>query len=398
MVEPAAESTAEPTAEPTPPAKLPKRIVDLLARMGAAFDRIDAFLLRMGVQGVQRLSRSSVDELGALKQTAHNAGLVNISRELEALATQTTRYLDRDPTFDMGAFVGGINRIWLLNRAARARHATGALPEDMLDLNGRARRSFTILDTPLDVQALGAFGWVTDSGFVGVTVHCRAEGRAPVVLSVARPTMHFGSDPQMLYGFELNAALDQTARDMAHGAHRLTRAKLSSDDRLSMHAEMSIGAAPYLGGRAYDDHRVSDWRAIVERIRAADASPVQRSDGVLVLVEAVSMSAMIGDRVRAVSEATLRDARGAPLSVHVPMRRENNLLIDNLEHLARQPGPKSLFGKAWIADEALRFIPYTAVYATPQKLQRFGRPVHGVHLSLEVLPGRDGKGPRRRRR
>jgi hypothetical protein len=210
--------------------------------------------------------------------------------------------------------------------------------------------------------------------------------------------MHFGTDPQALYGFELNAALDQTARDMAHGAHRLTRAKLSSDDRLSMHAEMTISAAPYLGGRGYDAHRVDDWRAIVARIRAADASPVQRSDGVLVLAEVASMSAMIGDRVRAVSEATLRDARGAPLQVHVPMRRENNLLIDNLEHLARQPGPHSLFGKAWVEDDTLRFLPYTAVYAKAQKIQRFGRAVHGVHLSLEVLPGRDVKGPRRRRR
>lgn len=376
---------------------LPKKTRDQIARMDAAFDKIDALLVRLGVQGVQRLSRASADELGALKQTAHNAGLITISRELEALSTCTTRYLDRDPTFQMGDFTGAVNRIWLLNRAARARRAAGDLPDAMLDLNGRARRSFTILREPLDIQALGAFGWVTDSGYVGITVHCHAEGRAPVQLTTARPTMHFGTDPEGLYGFGLNDSLSQTARDMAHGAHRLTHAKISSDDRLSMHAELQITAAPYLGGRAYAAHRVTDWRQILDRIRAADASPVQRSDGVLVLAEAASMSALVSDRTRAVATATLRDARGAALTIHVPLRREMNTLIDNLEALSRKSQPHSLFGKAWVAEDELRFTPYTAVYEKAQKIQRFKRAVHGLHLSLERPVGLDA-GPRRRRR
>lgn len=415
------------TAAPTPTGlpKLPKRVVDLIARMGDAFDKIDALLLRLGVQGVQRLSRASVDELGALKQTASAAGLIYISRELETLATLTTRYLDRDPTFAMGEFVGAVNRVWLLNRAARVRHAAGELPEAMLELNGRARRSFEILDHPLDVQTLGAFGWVTDSGYVGVTLHCemtrhaeeaehadgveqgdgtehgetalsgQAQRRALVQLSVARPTMHFGTDPEMLYGFALNDALTQSPRDMAHGAHQLRQAKLSSDNRLSMYADLQIAPAAYRGGRAYAAYRVTDWRQIVERIRAADASPVKRTDGVLILAQAQSLSAVVQDRTRAIATANLRDARGAVLTVHVPMRTEHNTLIDNLERLARSPRPHSLFGRAWIEDDTLRFMPYTAVYAEPQTIQRFGRRVHTVHLSLERPSASDV--PQRRR-
>ncbi|MGK0359590.1 MAG: hypothetical protein ACI9U2_001892 [Bradymonadia bacterium] len=410
------------TAALTPPGspKLPKRVVDLIARMGDAFDKIDALLLRLGVQGVQRLSRASVDELGALKQTANAAGLIYISRELDTLATLTTRYLDRDPTFAMRQFVGAINRVWLLNRAARVRHATGELPEAMLELNGRARRSFEILDHPLDVQTLGAFGWVTDSGYVGVTLHCemtrhadetahadetehadpplggQAQSRGLVQLSVARPTMHFGTDPEMLYGFALNDALTQSPRDMAHGAYQLRQAKLSSDNRLSMHADLQIAPAAYRGGSAYAAYRVTDWRQVVERIRAADASPVKRTDGVLILAEAQSLSAVVQDQTRAIATANLRDARGAVLTVHVPMRTEHNTLIDNLERLARSPRPHSLFGRAWIEDDALRFMPYTAVYAEPQTIQRFGRRVHTVHLSLE-RPA-DSDVPQRRRR
>ena len=377
--------------------KLSKRVTDLIERMGDAFDKIDALLLRLGVQGVQRLSRSSVDELGALKQTAHAAGLVNISREVEALATLTARYLDRDPTFEMGDFVGGVNRVWLLNRAARARHTAGDLPDDMLDLNGRARRSFEVLRDPLDIQTLGAVGWVTDSGYVGVTLYCQAEARGLLQLSVARPTMHFGTDPEMMYGFGLNDALTESARDMAHGAHQLRQAKISSDDRLSMHADLQITPGAYRGASAYAGHRVTDWRQIVERIRAADASPVKRIDGVLVLAEARSLSAIVQDRTRAVATGTLRDARGAALTVHVPMRTENNTLIDNLERLARRPSPLSLFGRAWVEDGALRFLPFTAVYAEPLSIHRFDKKVHTLHLSLE-RPAGEGEGPRRRRR
>ena len=58
-----------------------------LERMADAFDKIDRLLLRLAQQGLQRMSKSSADELKALEQLAHNAALISIERQIETLGT-----------------------------------------------------------------------------------------------------------------------------------------------------------------------------------------------------------------------------------------------------------------------------------------------------------------------
>ena len=73
---------------------LRKQDRDKLDRMGEAFDKIDRLLMALGLQGLQRMTATSVAELKALEMTAHNAALVNIERNLGVLATQVQRYVD----------------------------------------------------------------------------------------------------------------------------------------------------------------------------------------------------------------------------------------------------------------------------------------------------------------
>lgn len=372
-------------------AAVPKRERDTLARMDAAFDKVDALLLRLGQQGLQRATASSAAELTALKQTAHNAALVGVARELEVMITLLERYLDRDPLFAVDAWLTAVNRVWLLNRAARARRASGAGLAELADLVGRLRRQYDPVDEPLTLQALGAAGWVSDADFVGVTVHLvdLASGRLLQAVS-ARPCAYFGRDPRRLLRQPVHDALPQSLDALSHGAWRWEGARCSADGRLSIHAELGLTATAARGVDAYAALAAADWLSLVDRLRLAEVHPLRGAGAVLAYLEPARIGRVVVDAKAAKARLALVDGRGAALEVRVPLSEENNLLVDNLERLAspraRTPRPDGLFGRAFAAGDRLVFQPWTAVFHAPVVLS--SRPdveVHGVHLTLEPL-------------
>lgn len=346
---------------------------------------MDRALFRLARQGLSRLSPAAVAEFGALAQLAHHAGLVRIERELEALGTMVERYLARDPLFHAVRLLELVNRVWLLNRAARAALATGADPAEHGAALGEARRSYEPVPEALTVQAVGARGWVTDSDFVGITVMLRCGDRL-LQASNARPCVYFGREPLRLLRMPLSETLGMTVQQLAHGSFVFDGAKLSADGRLSMHAGLHVRPAAWQGS-SYAGLTAATWDALVELLRAASSSPIAADAGRMVLIEPVGWSPVDVDEKRSEARATLTDRVGATLVMRVPLRPENNLLVDNLQILARRADlrPPALFGRA-SAVGGLSFQPWTAVYGVPVRFR--GPPdlrVNEVHLGLEDL-------------
>ncbi len=356
---------------------LGKRERDKLARMAAAFDRMERTLLDLGRQGLQRLSRPVLDQLLAAEQVAHHAGLVKIERELTALANQARRYLERDPLFRARDWLIGLSRTHELVSAARAAWGPEVHPDALGPIIGVARRTYLPLERALVVQALGASGWVTDSDFVGITVWLReAETGTLFQCSAARPVAYFGSDPRRLLYGEISDHHSLSMLDLAHGAWVMEGAKASLDGRLSLHRDLRIEPGPWAGAAAYADLFVPDWLALVERL----------SEQSLVYVEPVDVSRVVVDDKRAVATCRMSDRNGAWLQVHVPLSEHNNAVVDNLDRLSTDPElrPDGWFGRAWVERGELRFSPYTALFHDPILLELRGRrEVYSLHLALE---------------
>lgn len=381
--------------------QLSKPVRDVLERMDAAFVAIDRLLLRLAQQGLQRMTRSSVSELQALGQTAHNARLISIEREIETLSTWVERYLERDPLFTLDAYMTTINRIWLLCAMARARRERGALPDEMLDVIGEARRRYEEIELPLVLQPIGASGWVSDTDFVGVTVYFFCEGHEQLLqASNAKPCQYFGRDPRALLNQSISDYQDYAISDVAHGAFTFHRARVSADGRLSLHKDLRIEPAPWFGARAYEALAVRDWIELVERLREQQSHPVRGSETFFAHIEPEGFGALTVEQKSQRATVPVFDAQGAQLQLEVALRAENNFLIDNLERLcasAAQSGtkqqarqgllrPDGLFGRAWVAEGQLKFFPLTAIYHEPRQLKRHGdRDFHELHLSLESL-------------
>lgn len=381
------------------PRELSKAERDKLARMSEAFGKIERLLFRLGLQGLQRTTKSSAIELQALEQTAHNAGLTHIERQISTLATHVQRYLDKDPIFSIRDYLATLNKLWLLNNMARRRHAQGQTLEEMGDIIGEARRSYTEIAEPLLLQPLGAVGWVSDTDFVGVTIYFHVDGKPGAIYQASncKPCMYFGRDPQNLLSQSISDYVSFSIHDMAHGAFTFTRAKLSSDGRLSLHKELQVKKAPFVGARAYQAVSVKNWIELVGRLRASEIHPALSSEPSLVFIEPAKFGALTIDDKTAKATAEVFDARGARLLIEVPLKAENNLLVDNLEiFLGKKPKakPNALFGRAWVSDGWLKFFPFTAIYYNGIKAGRSnkralsaGTTLNEVHLSLESLKG-----------
>ncbi|MEZ4322807.1 MAG: hypothetical protein R3F61_35395 [Myxococcota bacterium] len=356
-------------------------------RLGEGVARVDRVLFRLGQQGLARLSSATVTELSALVQTAHNAGMVKVERELETLSTQVQRYLDRDPLFHMDRYLDVVSRTWLLNGAARKAFDTGLDPADLKALLGEARRTYELQPEPIEVQAMGAQGWVTDSDFVGITVYVRAGGGEVLQISNARPCAYFGNEPRRLLTMGLSEYVDTTIQALSHGAFVFGNAKRSADGRLSVYADLTITPSAWRGASVYDGIAADSWDGLAALLRESAVHPVGGGGGRLVLVEPAGLGPVAIDEKAQVARMDLLDARGAKLEVRVPLRPENNLLVDNLETLGRRPElrPPAWFGRATAAG-GLSFFPMTAVYGTPVRLRgRQDLRVNEIHLTLEDL-------------
>ena len=369
---------------------LNKRDRDTLTRMGEAFDRIDDTLRGLTLQGLQRTSTTTSDELQALGQLAHHAGLIHVERSLAVLVTLLGRYRGRDPVFRSSEWLSGVNRAWMHNTRARTAWTKAVHPDELLPVIGRARRKYEDVDQPLEVQAVGAAGWVTDSDFVGVSVSLFDVGDGRMYqASIARPAMYFGTDPRRLLRQDLSDHHVLRFQDLAHGAWVLRGAKVSDDGRLSLHQNLTFEMAAWRGAQAYSSLHCVDWISVMDRVRAHGLDPLRGNGPTLVYVEPSQVSRLRVEHKRSVATARMSDASGAVMSLRVPLKSENNTLVDNLEYLSahRDWQPDGWFGAVYVAGGQLCFAPRTALYhqgvllPIPQ-VQR----VNEVHLSLEYLP------------
>jgi hypothetical protein len=204
--------------------------------------------------------------------------------------------------------------------------------------------------------------------------------------------MYFGTDPRRLMHQSISDYVDFSIYDMAHGAFEFKNAKLSRDGRLSLHKELKVSKAPYIGGRAYEALAVGSWTELLQRLRSRQLHPVSGVASSEVFIEPRGYGDVVIDEKNARALVELTDERGAALLLEVALREENNFLVDNLEQMLGKAGrkkglpPNALFGRAWIAEGQLKFYPYTAVYNQAVVLKERGQHrVNEVHLSLESL-------------
>ncbi len=358
-----------------------------LERIGAALDRVDELLFRVAEHGLERVTTATLRDFQAVSQTAHHARLPLIERELEAMTSQLRRYLDRDPSFVPWGFVSSANRVWMRVAQTRLALPAAATVLDLEPITGVPRRRYDDVRGERDVVCVGAAGWVTDSGYVGVTAHLfdRTDQRF-VEAAMVRPDRMFGPVPSRLLRQPLHDDALLTMQEFCHGAWTLSGVRRSDDGRLSLHRHLQVSPAPHPGRASLDPLSVPDAAAILDRLASRAQDPIGGLGELLVLVEPVSVGRVALDDTHARASVRIRDVHGAGFRVSMPLRPQHDILLDNLKLLGTAEwSPDGLVGMASVSRGSLRFRPMTAVYERPVSLGRRIASTHLVHLTVEPL-------------
>jgi len=367
-----------------------KRTADTLARMHRAAARVDALLVDLGRQGLQRATRSTCTELEAAAQLAHHARLTLVERELLGLRTLIERYLSRDPLFRTDALVDRVGRLSLRIVALRERLEAGAEPAELVDLVGTPRRRYEPVDEAVIIHPLAMTGWVTDSDFVGVTLTCHTPtlDGGQVAISVARPVHYFGREPGRLAWQPVSDGVTESLRELGHASWKVEGARVSADGRLSLGADTYVVPAADIGAAALAPYAVDDLLQVLERVSAHATDPLARPRPPWVYLEPAALGRCEVDDTRNVATVQLTDRRGLTASLSVSLRAERRQRVRSMDHLADpRHRPDGLVCTAHLAGSQLVLEPATAVFHEPVQLQVGRRTLttHRVHLDLEDL-------------
>ncbi len=358
-----------------------------LERVEPALDQVRTLLRRVAEHGWQRVTPLTLREVRTVAQVAHHARLVRIERELTRLETTLERYISRDPSFTPSALLRTMNRLWLLELATRAVVPDAVEVADIESVAGTPRRTYHPQDGMLDVVVAGARGWVSDTGFVGVTAHLweRATDRW-LEATMARPDRMVGPDPARLLRMPLSDATPLTMQEFCHGAWTLDDVRLSSDARVSLHRELVVIPTAIPPRQALSRIAVRDLQAIVDRLEAAPSGPLDGHPQALVYLEEIRIERPLVDETRARVRAAILDRHGHRLDVTVPLRPEHDVLIDNLEQCATPAwAPDGLLAEATLGRETIGLSPISAVFSRPVNVGRRVKSAHLVHLTVEPL-------------
>lgn len=358
-----------------------------LDRVEPALDQARRLLQQLAEQGWQRTTPQTLREVRATAQVAHHARLIRIERELAKLETQLVRYLSRDPSFSPSGMLATIHRVWLLEQATRPVLATATQVRDLEAIAGTPRRTYVPVDGMIDVAVVGARGWVTDSGYVGVTAHLwhRDEQRW-LEATMARPDHLVGPDPARLLRMPLSDATPLTFQEFCHGAWTLDDVRLSSDGRVSLHRDLVVIPTAIPTQQGLGQLAAADLGAVVDRLESVPHQPLDGWPSALVYLEAVRLESPMVDETRALVRAAVVDRHGHRLEVRVPLRPEHDVLIDNLELCATPAwSPDGLLAEVSLARDRLVVSPISAAFARPVSVGRRVKSAHLVHLTVEPL-------------
>ena len=79
-------------------------------------------------------------------------GSCTASSPIEVGLRGARRYLERDPLFRAADWLTSMNRAWELTRAARAAWRPDVSPADLAPVTGVARRTYTLVERPLEMS------------------------------------------------------------------------------------------------------------------------------------------------------------------------------------------------------------------------------------------------------
>jgi len=354
--------------------------------------------------GLSNLSAAITQRYTTLAVSAQGAALHRLSLALRSIADEVRRLVDRDAQAGEDKLFLAMARTYAL--CAATKHAASTPPADLI---GRERSSYSDAGD-LKLAGVGAYPWVTRSGYEGLTVvFWDSKAAEWLTWSDVRPQAH-------AIGFRSTQRYEQPGPwtgtkgpyELARSEFVLRKAKRNHLGRLSASSRSSVKIAgpTQVAGLDFAARAFSEWGNLRTYAASVEPSGLRESKPTDDLV--VLRPALWGKRAfDPISQRllwALQDARGEALPIEVRYETVNRPCVEALENLSppkggnwllvgslvRRGGGISIFPMSVLRPGERKGEVLSLAFPPEQKGFSFRRLLSG--LRRRVLPSGDGAG------
>ncbi|EKQ56093.1 MULTISPECIES: hypothetical protein [unclassified Clostridium] len=311
--------------------------------------------------GLARIPESFLDKLEQVAIICHNSDIPNMEKKIRALQGKLKLYINKNASFSVEGFRYLLQSIYILTMAMENCSDEKTLGE----LIGEHKSSYYEIP-PIELTAVGANKWITESGYEGTTFYFTVEGfNKWFTYTISR---NLSYDKKSGYSMETCPwGVASDIESFSKAKIKLINGKVNGDFRLSS-SESSKGeviGVTDLSSIYLKDKTFTLWKDLfltVSKNSSLYFNEREENDD-LFLVKPTKFGESSFDKVHQVFKMPLYDKEEECVSIEVKYSSHNKKLIEKLERIERMKNyPFMLLAKVYLGEAGLIAVPITAYY------------------------------------
>ena len=311
--------------------------------------------------GLARIPESFLDKLEQVAIICHSGDIPSMEKKIRALQGKLKLYINKNASFSVEGFRYLLQRIYILTMAMENCSDEKTLGE----LMGEHKSSYYEIP-PIELTAVGASKWTTESGYEGTTFYFTAEGfNRWFAYTLSRNSSY---DKKSSYNREAcpwGVAYD--IESFSKAKIKLINGKVNGDFRLSSSESSKgevIGVTDILN-IYLKDKTFSLWKdlfsSVSKNYRLYFNEREENDD--LFLIKPTKFGESSFDKIQQLFKMPLYDEEEECISIKVKYSSHNKKLIEKLERMERMKNyPFMFLAKVYLGETGLKAVPITAYY------------------------------------
>lgn len=306
--------------------KLPNEINEVL-------DDLERFVLSLAKGGLQRCSQATLEWLNALVIKTRVNKLIILEKELKRTTEVVVKYLQKSPDLRFNDYLRQLTRLTNVLNLTRRLLAGKPHPHlSPIEIIGQVRSEYRQIPDIQAAQCLGVQGWVSETGFVGVTAYFVQTDQRPFRIfkaSNVRPSQYL-SDKSPIAIYKMDTHNGVSFENLSDGSFSFINVKLNRHNNLSFHKELMITPSNSFTAPTDPSFQTlvfKDWVTLLRRIQEEEITPITRAGRFdrYVVVEPSKYTTFSLDEINQNWKAPLLDGKGRKISLLVPNERSTHV-------------------------------------------------------------------------
>ncbi|WP_297427734.1 hypothetical protein [Clostridium sp.] len=311
--------------------------------------------------GLARITESFLDKLEQVVIICHNSDIPNMEKKIRALQGKLKLYINKNASFSVEGFRYLLQSIYILTMAMENCSDEKTLGE----LIGEHKSSYYEIP-PIELTAVGAAKWITESGYEGTTFYFTVEGfNKWFTYTISRNSSY---DKKSSYSMETCPwGVASDIESFSKAKIKLINGKVNGDFRLSS-SESSKGeviGATDISSIYLKDKTFTLWKDLFSAASKNSGlyfNEREENDD-LFLIKLGKFGGSSFDKVHQVFKMPLYDKEEECVSIEVKYSSHNKKLIEKLERMERMKNyPFMLLAKVYLGETGLIAVPITAYH------------------------------------